>query len=329
MATTLTRNLKLRLDSNLTANAKYNLSRLDLLGAVFNLDNSNNSVIRSMQSISIRPNDASIGGSGIGGDVTIGSADQPLDSISFHADVVSTGAGGLALSDAAAGGNKTLSLVYDSSLSGSVDTAGNRTLLLDLNGADRQLILSGNLSLLGSGNLSLSLSGNTSWSLPASNSAGFLSNDGSGTLSWIPASGAGTVTSVGLTASSPLQSSGSPITSSGSFTLGFADQAANTVLAGPTSGADDAPSFRALIAEDLNQIVGYRALSETWTSGTTLTVTHNWNTRKILVEVLDADNDYREIIVDDESRPTDNTVVLQSNTPPSGAGWVVLLKEVP
>jgi len=51
----------------------------------------------------------------------------------------------------------------------------------------------------------------------------------------------GTVTSVGLSASTPLQVSGSPITGSGTMSLSFQNQSANTVLAGPTSGGAAAP----------------------------------------------------------------------------------------
>jgi hypothetical protein len=324
MTTTLTRNLKLRVDSNLTANAKYNLSRLDLLGATFQLDNTNNAILRSMQNIELRPNDASIGGSGLGGDVTIGSAGQPVDSFRVVADAVSLSAP-LGFDDQASGGTKQLLLEYDSTLSGSVDTAADRTLRLDLNGANRNLILGGNYSQTG-GSLSFTLAGDVAWELPAADSAGFLANDGAGVLTWETA-GTGTVTSVAVSASAPLSSSGGPITGAGTIALGFQNQSANYVLAGPTSGGAAAPSFRALAAADFQDIPGYRAMSATWTSGTTKTITHGWNTRKVLVEVLDGDNGYREVIVDDESRPSDNTVVLESNEAPTN--WLVLLKEVP
>lgn len=63
--------------------------------------------------------------------------------------------------------------------------------------------------------------------------------------------GSGTVTSVGLSAPSQFTVSGSPVTTSG--TLGFAwnNQVANRVLAGPTTGADAAPTFRALVVDDI------------------------------------------------------------------------------
>ena len=64
---------------------------------------------------------------------------------------------------------------------------------------------------------------------------------------------AGTVTSVGITA--PLQSiitvGFSPVTTSGNISLTFNAQAMNTMLMGPTSGANAIPAFRALTAADV------------------------------------------------------------------------------
>lgn len=63
--------------------------------------------------------------------------------------------------------------------------------------------------------------------------------------------GVGTVTSVGLSAPSILSVAGSPVTSTGTLALSLATQAANLVFAGPTSGGDAAPTFRALVAADI------------------------------------------------------------------------------
>lgn len=56
----------------------------------------------------------------------------------------------------------------------------------------------------------------------------------------------GTVTSVRMTVPTFMSVSGSPITSSGTLAVSFANQPAGMVLAGPVSGADAAPDFRAL-----------------------------------------------------------------------------------
>jgi len=64
-------------------------------------------------------------------------------------------------------------------------------------------------------------------------------------------SGTGSVTSVALSAPAEFTVSGSPVTTSGTLTLTKATQSANTIFAGPTSGAVAQPSFRLLIAADL------------------------------------------------------------------------------
>lgn len=61
----------------------------------------------------------------------------------------------------------------------------------------------------------------------------------------------GTVTSVGLSLPSIITVSGSPVTTSGTLTGTLATQSANTVWAGPTTGASAAPTFRGIIAADL------------------------------------------------------------------------------
>ena len=63
--------------------------------------------------------------------------------------------------------------------------------------------------------------------------------------------GAGTVTSVGLSLPALFSVSNSPVTGSGTLTGALAAQPANRVLAGPTSGADAAPTMRALVTADL------------------------------------------------------------------------------
>lgn len=63
--------------------------------------------------------------------------------------------------------------------------------------------------------------------------------------------GTGSVTSVALSTPSFLSVAGSPITSSGTLTVTLATQTANTVFAGPYTGADSAPTFRALQPVDL------------------------------------------------------------------------------
>ena len=61
----------------------------------------------------------------------------------------------------------------------------------------------------------------------------------------------GTVTSVGLSLPNIFSVSGSPVTASGTLSASLATQAANYVWAGPTTGSDASPTFRALVASDI------------------------------------------------------------------------------
>lgn len=131
-------------------------------------------------------------------------------------------------------------------------------------GAARQVDLSQNtLALLAlqlngatSGNLTHMASAiTTSYSLtwPGAQGAGFLSNNGSGVLSWV-AGATGTVTSVAFADASttPIYGiSGSPVTTSGTLTQTLINQNANVVFAGPTSGGAAQPSFRSLVSADI------------------------------------------------------------------------------
>lgn len=166
MATTLTRNLKLRINSNLTADSKYNLERLDTLGSTFIVDTTDELDIRSKGNITVEPESADIGGSGVGGILNLGTQSHSLDQINLFGDIISLNSP-LSLLDQASGGNKYLEIRYKSDLSGSVDTTANRTLSIDLDGSDRSVVLGGSLSLTGA-DLALTLTGNSSLTLPTS-----------------------------------------------------------------------------------------------------------------------------------------------------------------
>ena len=101
---------------------------------------------------------------------------------------------------------------------------------------------------------------------PTPGSAGqVLITDGAGNLSFTNGGGVGTVTSISGTGTVSGISLSGTITTDGDLTLSgtlevipdnFSTQVANTVLAGPISGSDDKPTFRALVSADfptLNQ----------------------------------------------------------------------------
>lgn len=82
-----------------------------------------------------------------------------------------------------------------------------------------------------------------------------VANDDAATMGWvlsqISSSGGGSVSSVGFAAPSIFTVSGSPVTASGTISLSLANQAANSVFAGPTTGVAANPSFRTLVAADI------------------------------------------------------------------------------
>lgn len=65
------------------------------------------------------------------------------------------------------------------------------------------------------------------------------------------AAGAGTVTSVALTAPGIFSVSGSPVTSSGTLSFSLASQSANQIFAGPATGIATTPTFRSLVDADI------------------------------------------------------------------------------
>lgn len=102
----------------------------------------------------------------------------------------------------------------------------------------------------------------------------------------------GTVTSVGLTVPgvifvSPV--SGSPVTSSGTLALALKTQTANTVFAGPSTGADATPTFRALVTADLPASRGITVVSAaTYTTLATDYLVHLTNVAARTITVISA-----------------------------------------
>jgi hypothetical protein len=68
--------------------------------------------------------------------------------------------------------------------------------------------------------------------------------------------GSGSVTSVSLTMPAEFSVAGSPITAAGTLAVSKANENANQVWAGPTSGGAAPPTFRALVAADLTGVAG-------------------------------------------------------------------------
>ena len=71
----------------------------------------------------------------------------------------------------------------------------------------------------------------------------------------------GTVTSVGLSFDGVFSVGGTPVTSSGTLSATLDEQPLGTVFAGPPSGANSAPTFRALVSNDIPNIPGEKITS--------------------------------------------------------------------
>jgi hypothetical protein len=85
---------------------------------------------------------------------------------------------------------------------------------------------------------------------------------------WAAATPAATgLTTVGLNGPSIFTTTNNPLTSNGAINITLTNQAANTVFAGPTTGAAAAPSFRALGSSDIQGVTTQRLLGR-YTTGT-------------------------------------------------------------
>lgn len=98
-------------------------------------------------------------------------------------------------------------------------------------------------------------SGSAWVALGVGSSGQFLQTQGaSANPQWATVSGAGTVTSVGLSLPSIITVTGSPVTTSGTLTGTLATQTANFAFLGPTTGAAAAPTFRAFVTADVSGV---------------------------------------------------------------------------
>lgn len=90
------------------------------------------------------------------------------------------------------------------------------------------------------------------------------------TGSWVQITGSGgtgTVSSVALSLPSIFTISGSPVTGTGTLTGDFAAQTANRIFAGPSTGANAAPTFRTLVLDDIPSITSAKITDATITFG--------------------------------------------------------------
>jgi hypothetical protein len=143
---TLTPNLRLRLTNDLTADAKYNLRRIDDLGSRFVVGQDGSTYVRAINDIYIEPESPDVSGTGIGGLLQLG------DPARAAADMIDVEIWSRSLLIASPVGMKDqapgdfyLNLQYNSDADGGGVDGADRALVLDVQGADRTIILGGNL----------------------------------------------------------------------------------------------------------------------------------------------------------------------------------------
>lgn len=125
----------------------------------------------------------------------------------------------------------------------------------------------------------------------------------------------GTVTSVQVQASSPLQSSTNTAqTATLNTTISFANQNANTILAGPSSGSAAAPTFRSLVAADHYAPIADSSAALSVDASSTTAAT--WNSTSLVTGVniqRDAKGHVTGVTVDSVKMPTDPNVDTKVN----------------
>lgn len=136
MAFTISRYLKLKIADDLSSDAKYNLEKIDSLGAVFARDTESDTNIRSSQNIALLPEDPSIGGSGNNsGSITLGDTNNKATITAHSVDFFLRSALSLLNQSTSVGTVNYLKVRF---LNDS-DITTNRTLTIDVNGANRSI----------------------------------------------------------------------------------------------------------------------------------------------------------------------------------------------
>lgn len=118
MSYTLTRNARLRITDGLSADARYNLERIDqFLGSVV-IDTASVTHVRSRNNLILEPNAQALGGTGTGGTIYFGTDAHPLDAVEINAGSITFGGLGdvLTVDNTATVTNKTLDFAQNTFL---------------------------------------------------------------------------------------------------------------------------------------------------------------------------------------------------------------------
>lgn len=338
MAYTLTPNLRLRVDTNLTANSKYNLLVLDGLAAIGTIDNTGTTLIRGKLGLQFTANDAAVGGSGIGGSVTFGSPSQYLSSFTVYTNSLSLGNGVVPIVNGGTG--QTTAVAAFGALSplttkGDLLTYTTQNVRLPVGSAGQVLSADPTQST------------GLSWVVPPVSGITALTGDvtatGPGSVVATISNGAITDAKVNATAaiagtkiqpnfgSQVIQTTGSLKLGANSHLITLqapASLPADWTLTLPTSGG---VAGYALVTDGAGNTSwspsggggSGGSAAATWTSGTSFTMTHGLSTNDVQVTVYDIATE-RDIQVDSIVRTDVNTVVLTASEAPTGPGWRVV-----
>lgn len=136
MAFTISRYLKLKIADDLSSDAKYNLEKIDSLGAIFARDTESDTNIRSSQNISLLPEDPSIGGGGNNsGSITLGDSNNKATITAHSVDFFLRSALSLLNQSTSIGTVNYLTVQFLDD----ANIAATRTLTIDVGGENRTI----------------------------------------------------------------------------------------------------------------------------------------------------------------------------------------------
>lgn len=158
--------------------------------------------------------------------------------------------------------DETANYIFAGPTSGGAATPAFRALVAaDIPNLPASIITSGTMAIARGGTNASTTSANFAFIGPTSGGAAAPSFRALVTAD-MPA-GTGTVTSVALSLPAEFTVSNSPVTTTGTLTAVWANETANYVFAGPTTGSPDVPAFRALVAADIPNLAASKITSGT------------------------------------------------------------------
>jgi len=322
-----TQNLKLRLSPDLTADARFNLLRIDRIGATLLSDTQNRSIIRSITDILLEPDSPDIGGDGLAGSIQLGLTGRPIEAVNVNASAFNLRQSLLNIhpnNNYKISIQGPLSLLADYTLT-LPTTAGLAGQLLSTTGAgtlewvdqtDNTLSVN-HIEVGGVGDVRTSVDTGTLGAVLASTGAGLTIKSGAITDNELSNSAAISLGKLAaLTADRAIISGSGGTLAASSVTsteLGY--------LAGASSNLQT--QIDNLVVSAVPQV------TEVWApiDGATKTINHSLNSQALEISVLNISDDYANIEVSSIKRPTTGQVILTASEAPS-SNWLVLISKV-